>query len=279
MRFAFTPGKVSRKARAASGVRRDAAGESGLDVGALLVAASPRKLMRRLATPCAASSTAQAFRQVTRPVHVVLRSPCSSTTARPSHFPRSGVTHAPFNSGVIVTAFSRGVEPGEKQRSKEPQAQPARLDHAGIMQTSGAEGNLQKPNRLPTRNTRTTQKIFPCIPCVPWAIPITPATGFVPRNRSGARTEIDLRLRALAASSFATCSFVRFQPTAPRLTGAQLLLKLRAPMIIVATVSGLLQQPVERHLRHALARLLRHDIEGVDDGVEILVLHRRTRGR
>ena len=77
---------------------------------------------------------------------------------------------------------------------------------------------------------------------------------------------------ALAASSLATCSGVRFQPTAPRFWRS--CSSLRAPMMTFATRRPL-QQPVERDLRHGLAGLLRDLVERVDDPVEVLVGDRR----
>ena len=78
---------------------------------------------------------------------------------------------------------------------------------------------------------------------------------------------------ALAASSWATCVGVRFQPTAPRFWRS--CSSLRAPMMTFATV-GRCEQPVERDLRHGLARFLGDCVEGVDDPVDVLVGDRRA---
>ena len=99
-----------------------------------------------------------------------------------------------------------------------------------------------------------------------------PAAGCARRRCAGASTDrpacVRWRRRARA-----TCSGVRFQPTAPRLSRS--CSSLRAPMMTVDD-RGPLQQPVERNLRHRLAGLLRHRVERVDHAEHVLVGDRRA---
>ena len=82
---------------------------------------------------------------------------------------------------------------------------------------------------------------------------LRPAAGLRSAKAALVPVRVGRRARALAASSFATCSGVSFQPTAPRFCRS--CSSLRAPMI-TRRHGRPLQQPVERDLRHGLAGLL-----------------------
>ena len=79
-------------------------------------------------------------------------------------------------------------------------------------------------------------------------------------------------MTALAASSLATCSRVRFQPTAPRFSRS--CCSLRAPMMTVATVGRCSSQL--RAICGTVLPVSRGDlVDGVDDLVDIVVRDRR----
>ena len=75
-------------------------------------------------------------------------------------------------------------------------------------------------------------------------------------------------MTALAASSRAICSEVRFQPKAARLSRS--CSSLRAPRMI-GRDSRPLQEPVECDLRNGLAGLGGYFVERIHNGIEIFV--------